>query len=203
MRAVLIAGAYLLGSIPFGYFVLKFLSGVDIRSVGSGNIGATNVLRSAGLGPAAVVFCLDFLKGFLPVAVARIGGEPESFLGLVALASVAGHVYPVFLRFEGGKGVATAVGSFAAMAWRPTLASVLVFSAVLVWKRYVSLASIAAVGVFPVILLLDPSRDWPLPVLICALAVGFLVLYRHRLNAARLVRGEEPRIGERVEAEVS
>ena len=149
MAWILIGVAYLLGSIPFGYLIVKERVGLDVRSVGSGNVGATNVLRVSGKGPAVAVLLMDMAKGCFPVLVGRLLGVSPGFLAVVAVAAVLGHVFPIFLGFRGGKGVATAVGAFLALAPIATATAIAVFIVLVVWKRYVSLASVVAVASFP------------------------------------------------------
>ena len=161
----LVLVSYLLGAIPFAFLVVRWLSGVDIRQVGSGNVGATNVLRSTGMPTAALVLALDVAKGAAPVVVGQSLGAPPGVLGACALAAVLGHVFPVFLGFRGGKGVATAAGAIGAMSPAPMVAAVLVFGLAVVWKRYVSLGSMLAVGSFPLFAYLFGRLGWmePMP----------------------------------------
>ena len=140
MAWILILCAYLLGAIPFGYLIVKERAGVDVRSVGSGNVGATNVLRVAGKLPGIGVLVMDMAKGCFPVLVGRLLGMAPEILAAAAVAAVLGHVFPVFLGFRGGKGVATAMGAFLALAPIATMTSVVTFILLVVWKRYVSLS---------------------------------------------------------------
>lgn len=198
----LLAGvAYLLGSVPFAYLVSKNRAHVDIREVGSGNVGATNVLRELGPGPAVTVLAADVVKGLLPVAVGRALGAPTWALSATAAAAVLGHVLPVFLAFRGGKGVATAAGAFSLLLTLPLTLSGLVFLGVVVWKRYVSLGSIAAAASFPLFAWVSTGlgghgRDsrslW-----MSALVVGGVIVIKHSKNIRRLAAGREPRLGER------
>lgn len=201
----LIAVAYLLGSIPFGYLIVKERSGVDVRSVGSGNVGATNVLRVSGKLPAMGVLLMDMAKGCFPVLAGRVLGAPPEILAMVAFAAVLGHVFPVFLGFRGGKGVATALGAFIALAPLATVTCVAVFVVLVVWKRYVSLGSVAAVGSFPVWAYLYGRIGWMtmpwLPVSLAGVATAVVVLLRHRGNLRRIRAGVESRIGENLEVE--
>jgi glycerol-3-phosphate acyltransferase PlsY len=210
---ITVMAAYLLGSIPFGVVIAR-AHGKDLRSIGSGNIGATNVARALGKKWAYICFGLDMLKGMLPMLLAKLvlskseGFEISTAVGLwlwlgVGCAAIVGHIFPVYLRFKGGKGVATSLGvalglwpyfticAAAALAvWVPT---------VLVW-RHVSLASIAASIAFPIVLILAVSllpawnfADlWPL--LIAAIAIPLMVIIRHRENIKRLLAGTENRI---------
>ncbi|HNQ34737.1 MAG TPA: glycerol-3-phosphate 1-O-acyltransferase PlsY [bacterium] len=186
----LIAGAYLLGAIPFGYLAGR-LAGVDVRKAGSGNIGATNVLRTVGRGPAAATLLLDILKGFLPVWLARRPWAlPPAWVAAIALAVVAGHVFSPFLKFRGGKGVATAVGVLLGISPPAALAAVAVFGLVFGLGRIVSLASLAAAVLLPFLLgLLAPEPAYA----IFGGLVGALVVLRHRANLDRLLSRSEPR----------
>jgi acyl phosphate:glycerol-3-phosphate acyltransferase len=201
--------AYLLGSLPFGY-VLAHFKGVDIRAVGSGNIGATNVGRALGKSWGVLVFLLDAGKGFLAAGplcwlVLRLGEVPgESLLSaglgsLYAVAAFGGHVWPVFLGFKGGKGVATGAGAVAALAPVALAAGVAMWGVSLFMTRYMSIASmfgavtVAGICVARVWRVGRMREDWPLWSLTLVLAL--LVIARHRSNIARLVRGEELKLG--------
>ena len=196
----LVLAAYLLGSVPFAFLVVKWQSGVDIRTVGSGNVGATNVLRSAGITAATIVLAMDVAKGATPVLIAQSLGAPPAVVGACALAAVLGHVFPVFLGFRGGKGVATAAGAIGAMSPAPMLAAILVFGAAVAWKRYVSLGSILAVASFPVFAFVFGRLGWmePMPsvLLIGTTVAAGLILMRHSENVRRLAVGKEHRLGE-------
>jgi len=204
---ILILAAYLLGSIPFGYLIVKERTGVDVRSVGSGNIGATNVLRVAGKLPAVGVLLMDMAKGLLPVLFGRIIGAPPEVVAAVAFAAVLGHVFPILLGFRGGKGVATAVGAFLALAPIATATSIAVFVVVVVWKRYVSLGSVVAVASFPLWAYIYGRIGWmTMPrvwVCVAGAATAVIVFVRHRGNLRRIGGGTESRIGESLEVEES
>lgn len=201
----LVVVAYLLGSVPFAYCMVKWRSGVDIRSVGSGNVGATNVLRAAGTTSAATVLALDIVKGAVPVLIGRALQAPLAVLGACALAAVLGHVFPVFLGFRGGKGVATAAGAIGAMSPAPMLAAVAVFGTTVALTRYVSLGSMLAVASFPLFALLFGRLGWmePMPQVLwlgSTVAAG-LILIRHRENVRRMAVGNEHRLGDRLEGD--
>lgn len=189
-------GAYLVGSISFSYVVFWLLRGRDIREVGSGNAGATNVLRSAGPGPAAAVLALDVAKGAVPVALAAELGAGPLLTGATALAAVLGHVFPIYIRFRGGKGVATALGALLALAFWPAVACVAVILGVIAWTRFVSLGSIVGVALAPVLMLFWEPEPWPVGT---AAAIALMVIVRHSSNIGRLRAGTERRLGERVE----
>ena len=197
--------SYLLGSIPFGYILVRAFQGVDVRSIGSGNIGATNVARSGGKKLAAATFMLDALKGWLPVfvvlqlpGIAAYGPAQLNTLGAVAaLSALVGHMFPVWLDFKGGKGVATGFGVFLALAPVAALLALSIFAAIVVATRYVSLGSILATAAFPLILFLLKRNIFPAPALLMAAAAALLVIFRHRKNIGRLWAGTENRFGAR------
>lgn len=186
-------GSYLSGSIPFGYLLVRLFRGEDIRQSGSGNIGATNVSRkSPGLG--LLTLLLDALKGLVPVVVAcRAAPGIEGFqLGAVAaLASIIGHLFPVWLKFRGGKGVATGLGAWVAFAPKSVLVMVLVFVVIVALFRYISLGSITAAAIFPLAARWR-GDDHGLPiVLTCMAASSLLIILKHRPNIRRMMAGTE------------
>lgn len=188
LLAVLLA--YLIGAIPFGYLVVKFTTGSDVRESGSGNIGATNVLRTTGRGPAVLTLLLDIAKGFLAVWLAAwlTNGSAE-WTALAALAAMAGHAFPVFLKFQGGKAVATFIGAFLFVAPVPLLAALTVFLITVAWTRYISAGSILAAGSFPLgVWLIDHP---PLIVFLASLVAAGFIVYRHKSNLERLHQGTE------------
>jgi acyl phosphate:glycerol-3-phosphate acyltransferase len=186
--AVLVA--YLVGSIPFGYLLVKLTSGKDVREQGSGNIGATNVLRTTGRGVAVATLLLDIAKGYLAVTLAAklTSGDPM-WMSLAALAVMAGHAFPVFLKFQGGKAVASFIGAFYYLTPVPLAAVLFVFVVVVAVTRHISAGSILAAAAFPlgVWLILHP----PFPVMLAALIAGAFIVYRHKENLARLHAGTE------------
>jgi glycerol-3-phosphate acyltransferase PlsY len=185
---------YLAGSIPFGVIVSRAMGVPDPRSYGSGNIGATNVLRSGHRIAALLTLAGDAGKGWAAVLVARMAGSSEELLAIVAVAAFLGHVFPVWLRFRGGKGVATAAGVLIALDWRLGLAVTVAWLIIAVATRYSSLASIGAA-------LMAPVAAWYFagvgPVLGAVAAMSLVLLARHRDNIGKLLRGEESRIGEK------
>ena len=199
-------GSYLLGSIPFGYLAGR-LAGIDIRKVGSGNVGATNVVRVLGKRYGYPVFALDFLKGFGAVMISMLmapgrpaeWNSPEIFGILAAMFSVLGHLYPPWLKFEGGKGVATSAGALLALAPVATLVGVAVWIVVFWLTRYVSLASIIAAVLLPIVILVARShyQENGKPLVIASVCVAAVVIWRHRSNLSRLMRGTEPRFRKR------
>jgi len=193
---VLIIAAYLLGSVPTGLVLSRLVGGVDIRTTGSGNIGATNVSRALGWKVGVLTLVGDCLKGLIPVLLARWFGFTEGWLALTAFAAFAGHVYTVFLRFKGGKGVATALGVFLGLAPLAVAGAVAVF-ALFLWKwRYVSLASIAAAASMPLLVALLDRRGL---IFLMSTAIASLVIWRHRENIRRLRSGSESRFREKAE----
>jgi glycerol-3-phosphate acyltransferase PlsY len=193
LRAGVVVAAYLLGSIPFSYLVAR-LRGVDVRKVGSGNVGATNVMRSVGRGAGLVAFVLDFSKGAAATLLA-LKVEPEGPLPAVAAAAaVVGHMFPAWLRFRGGKGVATGAGAFLPLVPLATAAALVAFGLSLAITRYVSISSL--VGCATLAALAFMLRG-PSPVAFAASATALLVLWKHRGNLARIAQGTESRLGGR------
>ena len=182
--------AYFIGGLPFGYWFARISSGKDIRTVGSGNIGATNVYRTMGRKPGLIVLLLDILKGFVAVWLAALisRGDPGA-LAVNALAVMLGHCYPVLLRFHGGKAVACFIGAFLYLAPASLAITAVVFIAVVALTKYISLASIIGVLFFPVPMWFVTRP--PLPIFIASIAAAALIVYRHRNNIARLRAGKE------------
>ena len=193
----LLVVAYLLGSVPFGFLVAKARQGRDIRSTGSGNIGAANVARVVGPGAGALTLLLDAAKGYLAVwLAARFTGESgATWMILAALAAIVGHVFPVWLGFRGGRGVATGVGVFLLICWPAVLAALVIWLAVVLFWRYVSLGSMVAAASLPLLvyLLYDLKYAPPQAVSIGTLVAALIVIVKHRPNIQRLVAGTEPR----------
>jgi acyl phosphate:glycerol-3-phosphate acyltransferase len=198
---VLVVGSYLLGSIPFGYLAGR-LVGMDIRQAGSGNVGATNVVRVLGKRYGYPVFALDFLKGFGAVKISMLiapgsppeWNSPEIFGILAAMSSVLGHLYPPWLKFKGGKGVATSAGALLALTPIATLIGIVIWITVFWLTRYVSLASMTAAVVLPVVILVLSCHDQnKKPLIYSSACVAAVVVWRHRSNLSRLIRGTEPR----------
>jgi len=188
--------AYLLGSIPFGVLLTKLFGGGDVRKAGSGNIGATNVARVAGPIPGVLTLLLDAAKGAAAVwLAARFSNDSATWMIIAALAALIGHCFPIWLKFRGGKGVATAAGVFLVLSPLALLGSVIVFVLVVAFWRYVSLGSISAAAAMPLLvyLLWVPRHAPPLAVTFGALAAAVLVIYKHDANIQRLVEGEEPK----------
>lgn len=198
---LILAIAYLLGSIPFGYLLVRIFRHEDIRATGSGNIGATNVVRSGAKGLGVLTLLLDLLKGVAAVLLAahfapRTASGPSDLMVGAAVAAVLGHVFPVWLRCRGGKGVATALGVFLVLAPGVALAAVGVFLSIAVTTRYVSLASVAAAALIPVFAMLFVADRSPV-YLGGVIFLSLLVIVKHQANIARLLQGRESRFGEK------
>jgi glycerol-3-phosphate acyltransferase PlsY len=188
MNALFVGLAYLCGSIPFGLIIARAASGKDVRAVGSGNIGATNVARAAGRTAAAATLVLDALKGLAPVLLAeRFGGEQPLLAPACAVAAVIGHCFPVWLRFRGGKGVATGLGVSLALAPWAALAGAVTWLTLYLLLRISSVGSLAGVTVAIVVASVTGSR----PALYGLAAVGLIILVRHTGNILRLLRRTE------------
>jgi glycerol-3-phosphate acyltransferase PlsY len=199
---IVAVAAYLLGSIPTGYLLVRLFRHQDIRSVGSGNIGATNVLRTGSKALGAATFLLDILKGCAAVwlgewaaAHVLLGADPRNIEALAALSAVLGHMFPVWLRFRGGKGVATGFGVFLVAAPLAALAAIAVFGIILALTRFVSLASILAAASFPVFAWLLVEGDRPPFYFAVQIAVALLIILKHHQNVRRLLAGTESRFG--------
>ena len=196
LHALVVALAYLLGSIPFGYLIVRAGGGGDVRETGSGGTGATNVTRRAGKGAGLLTLALDALKGAAAVFIARLVLTErfgvDWWVSASAVAAVAGHVFPVWLNFRGGKGVATGLGVFAMLAPLALLCALPVFVLVVWATRYVSLGSIVATALMPLAVWALGARGAELmPVLTAASVGGALIIFMHRANIGRLLRGEE------------
>jgi glycerol-3-phosphate acyltransferase PlsY len=203
---IIVAIAYLLGSIPFGYLLVRAFRGEDIRLTGSGNIGATNVARSGAKGLGIATLAFDALKGAAAVFLAEMLGHGYKLCGsdehcmaalrlmaTAALAAVLGHVFPVWLRFKGGKGVATALGVFCVLFPKAILISLGIFILIVAVTRYVSLGSIVGAISFPVAAFFLQDSDWLS--LLLASAVALIVILMHHQNIGRLLAGTENRFG--------
>ena len=189
--------SYLLGSIPFGYLVVRIKQGSDVRSVGSGNIGATNVFRAAGRGGAVLTLLLDAAKGYLAVLItALLTGYASPAVAMSAMAAILGHVFPIYLKFQGGKGVATGAGIFLFLAPVPLLITLALFVGVVAVSRYVSLGSIVGAAAFPVFYYLLKYFRNPSPwILFATLFCSCLIIVRHQENMQRLHAGTERKLG--------
>lgn len=193
LQIVAIVLSYLLGSVSFSLLYGK-LKGIDIRQHGSGNAGATNTLRVLGKGPAILVLLLDVLKGVIAVLIGHwLGGESTTWLpGLCGIAAIAGHNWPVYFHFRGGKGIATAIGVLASLTLLPALLAGIIAILAIVITRYVSLGSLIFVILTPWILLVL-GKEWPF--FWIALVICLFAVWRHRTNIVKLVRGNENKLG--------
>lgn len=188
LAAVVIA--YLLGSIPFGYLIVRAIAGTDIRATGSGNIGATNVLRTSGRAAGVLTLLLDVTKGYVAVLVAsRLTAGDPLWTSLAAVAVILGHAFPVFLRFKGGKAVASTLGAFLYLTPSAIAAVVVVFVVAVALTRYISLGSVLAAGLFPLAVYLIAHP--PFYVIFASVFAGVFIVYRHKENIARLRKGNE------------
>jgi glycerol-3-phosphate acyltransferase PlsY len=182
--------AYLMGGIPFGLIIVRLMTGDDVRASGSGNIGATNVLRTTGRLAGVLTLLLDGAKGWFAVWLAgQMSGGSMLWMSMAAVAVLFGHAFSPWLKFQGGKAVASFVGAFAYLAPLPLLAVLIIFVLLVAWTRYLSLGSIVAAGLFPFACWMILHPDWPL--LAAAALAAVLVIWRHRDNIARIRSGSE------------
>jgi glycerol-3-phosphate acyltransferase PlsY len=190
--------AYLIGSIPFALILARRWGGTDLRRIGSGNLGAANVMRASGVTAGVLVATLDMAKGAASVWLAARASGNAALPAAAGLAAIIGHIYPLWLRFRGGKGVATAAGVLIAFDWRLGLAVLVAWIIVVAATRYSSLAAIVAA-------LFAPAAAWHIlgagPMFAAVVAMGVLLLARHHANIRKLLRGEESRIGEKKKRE--
>ena len=194
---VMASVAYLLGSIPFGYVIVKLQRGQDIRDQGSGNIGATNVTRVAGAGAGITTLALDLAKGYFAVWLAeRWSGGNIRWMMLAAVTAIVGHMFPFWLRFRGGKGVATGMGVFLPISGLAVVGAAIVWILVVFFWRYVSLGSMAAAAALPIFIFAfyAPGFAPPTEVSLGAVLISILVIAKHRENIKRIVSGKENRL---------
>jgi len=187
---------YLLGSFPSGYLAGIMAKGIDIRSLGSGSTGATNVLRHIGKRAAITVFLLDVFKGVISILLAKYFLLNDSWQVAIGLSTLIGHIWPVWLNWRGGKAVATGLGIFLGLSWQVGLATLGVFILMITLFRIVSLASVSAALALPFIMFISfRTSSISLPFLVISLLAMTLVIWRHRENIIRLMKGKEPKIG--------
>ena len=200
MSALFLIGiGYLLGSIPSGYLAGKWFAKIDIREIGSGSTGATNVLREVGKAPALAVFVVDILKGFVPVMIAKWLLLDESLEVVVGIAALSGHIWPIWLNWKGGKAVATGLGVFLAISWTVGLASLGIFLTIFSISKIVSLSSIFAAISLPFLMIISFNNGYFIfPYLAVSLAAMLLVIWRHRSNIKRLLEGKESKISKSI-----
>jgi glycerol-3-phosphate acyltransferase PlsY len=191
MITLLVAAiAYLLGAIPFGYLLVKWTTGADVRTGGSGNIGATNVLRTTGRAAGVATLLLDIGKGYLAVWIAgRLSEHGAVTMSVAALSVMAGHAYPVFLKFKGGKAVASFVGAFLCLTPTALAAVLVVFVIVVAWTRHISMGSIVAAATFPLAVWLIQKPE--VTVVLAGAVAGAFIIYKHSSNVRRLRAGTE------------
>ena len=187
---------YLFGSFPSGYLAGKIAKGIDIRSLGSGSTGATNVLRHIGKRAAITVFLLDVFKGVISILLAKYFLLNDSWQVAIGLSTLIGHIWPVWLNWRGGKAVATGLGIFLGLSWQVGLATLGIFILIITLFRIVSLASVSAALALPFIMFISfKTSSISLPFLVISLLAMTLVIWRHRENILRLMKGKEPKIG--------
>ena len=190
MPLIALVAAYLVGGIPFGYLLVRWKTGEDVRAKGSGNIGATNVLRTTGRAAAVATLLLDIAKGVFAVWLAgKLSAGSPLWMSLAALAVMAGHAFPVFLKFQGGKAVASFIGAFLYLTPVPMIAALVVFVIVATATRQISMGSIVAAGSLPLAAWLIEHPPWI--VILAALVAAVFVIYRHRANIQRIRSGTE------------
>ena len=197
MNLLILFFGYLFGSFPSGYLAGRIAKGIDIRTLGSGSTGATNVLRHIGKRAAITVFILDVLKGILSIFLAKYFLLNDSWQVAIGLSTLIGHIWPIWLNWKGGKAVATGLGIFLGLSWQVGLATLGMFLVVITLFRIVSLASISSALALPLIMFLSfKSSSTSLPYLLISLLAMILVIWRHRENIVRLIKGKEPKIGQ-------
>lgn len=192
-NVILLVVAFVLGSIPFGIITAK-VKGVDLKKVGSGNIGATNVLRSLGKWPAIVTLLGDILKGTLAVAIGKFSGVEPLYEGLIGMSAILGHNYSMFLGFRGGKGVATSLGVLFIYMPHAAAITLVIWLAIVLATKYSSLGAIVSFGLLPLAALLIDYQDKTK--VFISILISFLLIFRHRANIRRLMNGTERKIGQ-------
>ena len=196
MNLLILFLGYLFGSFPSGYLAGRITKGIDIRSLGSGSTGATNVLRHIGKRAAITVFLIDVFKGFISILLAKYLLLNDSWQVAIGLSTIIGHIWPVWLNWKGGKAVATGLGIFLGLSWQVGLATLGVFILMITLFRIVSLASVGAALALPFIMFISfENSNISLPFLVVSLLAMTLVVWRHRENIVRLMKGIEPKIG--------
>ena len=202
MNILIIFISYLLGSLPTGFLVGKYLKNIDLRNIGSGSTGATNVLRNVGKWPALFVFIVDVGKGLIAVIIAKefanqdlIDSNQGYMEVLAGISAISGHIWPIWLKGKGGKAVATGLGMFLALSWKVGLASFGIFLLVLAKSKFVSLSSISAAILLPIFMFFYVG-NFTNPYFYISLIVALLVIWKHRTNITRLIKGEESKINQ-------
>jgi glycerol-3-phosphate acyltransferase PlsY len=195
MKIIFAVLSYLFGSIPSGYIIFYLSEKKDIRKFGSQGTGATNVLRLKGWKFAIPILAMDFLKGFLPAFLALKIFEGRTFALICAFLAVLGHCFPVYIKFKGGKGMATTFGAYSILAFKPFLVAVAIFAAVTAASRYVSLGSLLAALSYPLLILILNKE---IEIAVMAFALFILIAFMHRDNIKRLVKGKERKLGKKI-----
>ena len=195
MNILIIFSSYLLGSLPTGFLIGKYLKNIDLRTVGSGSTGATNVLRNIGKWPALFVFFIDVGKGLIAVKIAQHFTNQDLIMVLAGISAISGHIWPIWLKGNGGKAVATGLGMFLALSWKVGLASLGIFLIVLAKSKFVSLSSISAAIVLPIFMFFNLGNMIH-PFFLVSLVVSVLVIWKHRTNINRLIKGKESKINQ-------
>ncbi len=197
MNLLILFLGYLFGSFPSGYLAGRIAKGIDIRSLGSGSTGATNVLRHIGKRAAVTVFLLDVFKGVISILLAKYFLLNDSWQVAIGLSTLIGHIWPVWLNWRGGKAVATGLGIFLGLSWQVGLATLGIFILMITFFRIVSLASVSAALSLPLIMFISfRNSNISIPFVVISLLAMTLVVWRHRENLVRLMKGKEPRIGQ-------
>ena len=197
MNLLILFLGYLFGSFPSGYLAGRIAKGIDIRSLGSGSTGATNVLRHIGKRAAITVFLIDVFKGVLSISLAKYFLLNDSWQVAIGISALIGHIWPVWLNWKGGKAVATGLGIFLGLSWQVGVATLGVFILMITLFRIVSLASITAALSLPLLMFISfQNSNTSLPFLVISLLAMALVFWRHRENIIRLIKGKEPKIGQ-------
>ena len=197
LKILILFLCYLLGSFPTGFLLGKYLKNIDLRKMGSGSTGATNVLRNVGKWPALFVFIIDVLKGFIAVKISYVFISESIYEVLAGSLAVLGHIWPIWLKGKGGKAVATGLGIFIAMSWQVGVASFGIFLLILSLSKFVSLSSITASSLLPVFMYLY-IRKLDHPYFLISIIVALLVISKHKANIARILKGIEPKINAKI-----
>ena len=195
LKITILLFCYLLGSFPTGFLFGKYLKNIDLRKIGSGSTGATNVLRNVGKWPALFVFIIDVFKGFVAVKIAYIFISDSIYEVLAGSLAVSGHIWPIWLKGRGGKAVATGLGIFIALSWQVGLASFGVFLLVLSLSKFVSLSSILASLLLPFLMFIYLGK-FDHPYFLFSVLVAVLIISKHKTNISRIIKGSEPKISQ-------
>jgi len=197
LKILILFICYLLGSFPTGFLLGKYLKNIDLRKIGSGSTGATNVLRNVGKWPALFVFIIDVLKGFVAVKLSYVFISESIYEVLAGSLAVSGHIWPIWLKGKGGKAVATGLGIFIALSWKVGLASFGIFLLALSFSKFVSLSSIAASLVLPIFMFFYIG-ELDHPYFLFSVLVAVLIISKHKTNIIRIIKGVEPKINSKV-----